>query len=67
MKTIASLFLIYVALVMLSILYIEKETAKEKSKPKPCYFKGYTIISADSVVDNCGNRKAKRHYRPFDK
>lgn len=67
MRTIIFLFTIYLALIVLAIIYINMDISKVPVVSKPCRYTGYTLISADSAIDNCGNKIPMKHYRPFDK
>lgn len=68
MRTIILLFAIYLTMIVLGIVYINMDVSSVKPiEPKPCKVTGYTIISADSAITNCGKKIARKHYRPFDK
>jgi len=63
-KSITVLITIWLLCLAGSAAYVHFENQpKEKPKP-PCIETGYTLISGDSAVTNCGRKIAKKHWRP---
>lgn len=66
-KTVTLLIGIWATLFVLGNVYINMEDSKPVEKKKECVETGFTLISADSAITNCGRKIARKHYSPYDK